>query len=734
MKKAGRIFLLFFIGVVTLNGFAQDGVVPLEGNESLQWSTDKKNMSRSINSDNYTYSFKFDTNYLPIVDDFSKNHFKKYTYDTLGAVVDTFIWQKFLVDDKYVDRFGGMTDTSFQFTYNETSQKWDSVATPVVYVTHLSQKDYQVVDRIDTVWARQETLIVADEVVTVHPPDIDYVNSSDTNILVPDEGYSIWRNSNVLHNYTYGDDPVTLGVATFDGLDSTGTPYDPSMNPNSYQIADVLESKPIYLKTRPNGGSDYNYLFDVVYLSFQYQPQGLGDSPEPEDSLVLELYSPFTDTWNHAWSAAGTSVKPFKSVMIPIDNPIYFLDGFKFRFLNYASVSGNFDHWNIDYVRLDENRSESDSTISDVGLLDPGYSLLKDYYQMPWIHYQKTTNDVMKTEQVIRYRNAGLLSYTAISKFNTYDDNGALIFSGSQGIDPQFGPLEIGEEKSLFSDEFPKTGNDEVKSFTVEYLAEVNPDLNHDNDTAFFHQQFGTQYSYDDGSAESAYFVTSSGARIAVEYEIAVLDTLRAVNIYFPRSFESIIDRAYRLIVWKSLDPEIILYESVLQYPVYAGGRDLVQGIKLEEPLEVEGIIYVGIKQLDKRVFIGLDLNTDSQDKTYYNIGNKWNQSSYAGSLFIRPEFGAETNPFPVSVDNIDANSTDFKMYPNPANSSVTLELPSGNNQIIVRSLLGVIVNQFDAGYYGSFDVSSLTTGLYVVEVRDLVTQKSSIKKLLIQH
>jgi hypothetical protein len=730
MNKYRTLLTLLFL-VFGWSGFAQEGVAPLYGNELLMLESNSKQHAE-ING-TFSYQFEFDTNHLPIMDDFSKNYFKKYTFDTANTAVDTLVWQGFFVDGVYLERFQAMVDTSYKFTYDSVNATWDSAVTPVVYITHFSDIDYQMVTDTDTVWARQDTLLVGGSVITNHLPDVDYINNSDSIVVVPDEGYSVWRNSNALHNYTYSNEPITLGMVTFDGLDSTGVPYDPTMNPNSQGLADVLESKPLFLKTRPNGGSDYNYLFDSIYFSFYYQPQGLGDTPEGNDSLVLEFYSPFTNRWDYVWSVSGTAVEPFKAVIIRIKNPIYFTDGFKFRFKNYASVSGNFDHWNVDYVRIDEQRTASDSTITDVGLLDPGYSLLTDYAQMPWLHYQNTTKDFMKTEQFIRYRNAGLTSYTAISTFNVFD-NGSLIFSGSQGIDPQFGPLEIGGRTSLFTGIYPKTSTDTVKSFNVEYLAQVNPDLNHDNDTAFFHQQFGTQYAYDDGSAESAYFVTSAGAQIAVEYNIAVLDSLRAINIYFPRSFEDIIDRAFRIVVWKSIDPEVILYESILQYPVYAGGRDLVQGFKLDEPIEVEGQIFIGVKQLDKRVFIGLDRNNDNQTKNFYNVGNKWNVSSYPGSLFIRPEFGGITNQFPVTVEEGFAEALDFKVYPNPANSRVNLEFSSDNNLVIVRSMLGVVVKEFTSGYLSSFESSSFAPGLYIVQVQNLNSQKSSIKKLLIQH
>jgi hypothetical protein len=124
----------------------------------------------------------------------------------------------------------------------------------------------------------------------------------------------------------------------------------------------------------------------------------------------------------------------------------------------------------------------------------------------------------------------------------------------------------------------------------------------------------------------------------------------------------------------------------------------------------------------------------DSQLKNYYNVGGSWSNSSYEGSLFIRPEFGNKTNQFPVSVEAVEDMKLEFNMFPNPSNSIVNLSFYSDNNTVTVRSMVGVVVSQFNCGFTSQFEVSSLPTGLYLVEVKDLVTQKSSVKKLLIQH
>src|SRR5690606_4842121 len=76
---------------------------------------------------------------------------------------------------------------------------------------------------------------------------------------------NLWQDIQVYVNSNYPINPPSYGVATFDGLDSTGYPYDFSSS-TSWGIADSLTSHPIDLTT----------INDSVYLSFQYQPQGNG--------------------------------------------------------------------------------------------------------------------------------------------------------------------------------------------------------------------------------------------------------------------------------------------------------------------------------------------------------------------------------------------------------------------------------------------------------------------------
>src|SRR5690606_33729509 len=158
-----------------------------------------------------------------------------------------------------------------------------------------------------------------------------------------------------------------------------GIPYDFANYP-AYGIADRLTSVPINLAFSAA---------DSVYLSFFYQARGLsGDAfPQPQDSLVLEFYAPQEDTWYRVWRTpypTASAVQPFKQVMVPIREFRYLRNGFRMRFLNYATLSGSSDHWHLDYVRLAAQRTHSDTVIVDTGYLYPQSSILQTYPSVPF--------------------------------------------------------------------------------------------------------------------------------------------------------------------------------------------------------------------------------------------------------------------------------------------------------------------------------------------------------------
>jgi len=97
-----------------------------------------------------------------------------------------------------------------------------------------------------------------------------------------------WLDNHVYINRTYPIAPRTIGVATFDGINSNGLPYDFSATSTSSLPADTLTS--VVFKLRKHTEDD------SLRLSFLWQAQGRGNAPETNDSLVLEFLRCFKDS------------------------------------------------------------------------------------------------------------------------------------------------------------------------------------------------------------------------------------------------------------------------------------------------------------------------------------------------------------------------------------------------------------------------------------------------------
>ena len=187
-----------------------------------------------------------------------------------------------------------------------------------------------------------------------------------------------WVDIHTFVNNKYSIQPPSVGFATFDGLDASGTPYGP-----------------------PHGKADYltsNYLnlqssFNDVYLSFYVQPKGLGYQPNASqgDSLVLEFKNNvgdwvIIDVYPAMGSVTLDSIPPWEYKTYEISSSDYLYPGFQFRFLNYAARRGIIDIWNLDYVRLTKDEIP-DGSFEDVAFTQTPKTILKKYSNMPYRHF-----------------------------------------------------------------------------------------------------------------------------------------------------------------------------------------------------------------------------------------------------------------------------------------------------------------------------------------------------------
>ena len=162
--------------------------------------------------------------------------------------------------------------------------------------------------------------------------ELPFFDDFSASYMYPDS--SKWTDKYAFVNNSCGKNPISIGVATLDALDQYGKVY-ATLPIGMSDVADYLTSKPINLQRNAS---------DSIYLSFFYQCGGNGNMPEFRDSLVLQFYSVADDEWRSVWKVAGgAAMTDFEQVLIPLRDSIWLKKGFRFRFLNYVSISSNYE-------------------------------------------------------------------------------------------------------------------------------------------------------------------------------------------------------------------------------------------------------------------------------------------------------------------------------------------------------------------------------------------------------
>lgn len=573
-----------------------------------------------------------------------------------------------------------------------------------------------------------------------------YKNYPDTNL---------WRSrdSSVYINTTYPIAPPSIGVATFDGLNKFGYPYQPNLiNMTSSLPADTLTSKPINLLTK---GSQTLQVSDSVALSFFYQARGNGDSPEITDTLIVDFYNPVASKWvNNVWYQRGNTSSNandtmFKRAFIWVDSAFYLKDGFKFRFRNKATVAGNFDHWHVDYIKLDRFRSKlGDTTYNDLTFGYIPTPILKDYSEMPW--WQYTTND-MAAKNTVFIRNNDELPI-----FMTYSNSviaGTVtptnIYNGGQtnlGVFKKTGwdNAAVHANPTLGYTISPLSDSTEVKVQHIVARAGASTDFSSRNDTVIQRQYFKNYFAYDDGTCEQGYYVLGQGGKMALKFNLNFQDTLRSVRIYFDPvgSLNTAqTDYKFRINIWANgaFGPGITLYRDSIKLPKYyntAFNTYADYSLTTKQVLN-PGTYFIGIQQqVASGITVGFDRNLDHHQNLYYDSGSGWTQSGYYGSLMLRPVFGAKIIPAVGIKENEFKNSNPFAVFPNPANDIINLKFEKFNqnsNLKIINTLGQTIYQSTINNPQSSINVAHLQNGIYylVVQSDNLSTQT---QKIVIQH
>ena len=535
----------------------------------------------------------------------------------------------------------------------------------------------------------------------------------------------LWQQSSVFVNRTYPINPVTVGVATFDGLDEYGFARDFSqVNPS--EPSDTLLSQEIDLS-----------VVDTAYLMFYFQGKGIGDAPQFNDLLVLEFRND-TLGWEQVWYSNGQTMQEFKKIINLINEPKFLHNAFQFRFRNYATVSGNFDHWHIDYVKLDEFLTPNDTIqLNDVAFVYTAPSFLKRYEQMPWTHFKNDKLAEMNDTAAIFLRNNGA-GINVDYQYNVFENNNLIAHYPTLGVsrnvsvfdyDSIIGNFEftnppISISSSVFTSSFP----DSV-SFKIEHIISTGLLDNKWNDTLCFQQEFNSSFAYDDGVAESAYGINASGAKLAYQFKLNRPDTLRAIQMYFPQMLDSVNHIPFQLTVWDDNAgyPGNIIHQQQVN-PEHTEKGDF-HYYYIDSSFQMLGAFYVGWVQTTSDLLnIGLDKNKLANDYMFYNAGSGWSNSIYPGAWMIRPIVSMDE----LVLTQIESKKKLFKVFPNPAKQELNIIVSTTDNLISIYNLHGKLVKQsFFSITNCKLNITDLSSGMYVVEVRS--KKGRDFKKFIIE-
>lgn len=568
-----------------------------------------------------------------------------------------------------------------------------------------------------------------------------------------------WEDHYAFVNRSFGPKPTSVGMVTLDALDDTGAVY--SWATSTPFLADYLTSVSIRLDSVISGTPGPIVPADSVYLSFYYQPEGFGNPPDPEDSLILEFYNPVESEWQEIWAIPGESFenfyaryqRNFKLVMIPITNPDFFSNEFQFRFSNYASIANNnlpswqsnMDQWNLDYVYLNLNRSKTDTVFPDITFVERAPSLLKEYMQMP---ARQFTNASLKDTMYMTISNLNSNINNISYRYIVKELGGGFTYTklgGDYDIQPY---ITSGYHNWPFHTRpaldftLPVMTSDSTV-FEVTHALGINgwADNNISNDTIRHYQRFYNYYAYDDGTAEAGYGLAGPGSRFAYRFTLNQADTLGAVKMFFNQTFSDPSSRYFYLMVWESLSPEKVIYKSSRLRPWFSDSLNKFHTYFIQDTvLTLSGTFYIGWQQITDEVLnIGFDMNTDASANMFYNAEGSWEPTVFNGSVMMQPVMGtagqSKKADGPDGIEELQA-----ELYPNPLGVGRQLSIwlpdkymaqtPEENVSIEIFNYLGMKVS--DLPWRSVLSLDALTRGYYILRINSFATGESCTRKLLI--
>lgn len=490
--------------------------------------------------------------------------------------------------------------------------------------------------------------------------------------------------------------PPSLKVATFDGIDSVGKPY----NVNDILAkgyADKLVSQDIDLSTIPLADRD------SIYFSFRYQLKGNGELPDPGDRLQVSFLDA-NDEWVPVETIENDNTKAtdvFYAVKIRISEEKYFHPGFKVMIRNFARLSGPYDAWHVDYIYLNKGKYAENLNIPDRTISEPMTSLFGIYRAMPIDHFfadhgstithpsllitnQRDSLDFLSNGDPVRHiQPVDIISkaFITVRANNIVSRSTVKLDSAGQAFEAykkHFTPVLLDKLPDILSVDTNadsvsiqlqvviNSGDNVIRTPTKgDYNPAVYAPLDfRNNDTTRTTFLLQNKYAYDDGVAEYGAGLNQPGAQIAYEYRLLgkAQENIAALEMYFPR-FGDESSQVIEVRIWNDLTKEPV-HKEVVSLQRSEGNSIWVK--EFLNPIPVGSVFYIGWKQSASAVIaVGLDKNNDTGDRMYYNTSGQWvKNTTVHGSLMLRPVFGEGKVEDPNGLEDELA----LNVYPNPSN------------------------------------------------------------------
>jgi len=600
---------------------------------------------------------------------------------------------------------------------------------------------------------------------------LPFFDDFNTSQVFPDAHRWVERSTFINNSFCYL--PPNQGVATFDALDSTGNIYSTAVSVPFK--ADRLTSQPLRLDSIFSPVPAKLGPSDSLYLSFYYQPQGLGAAPDVGDSLVLAFRALTGDTvfslidsvftpatvWQTVWKSPGMTLKDFQKkygknfvqVMVPLRNPDYFYKGFQFRFFNYASIANNInpswqsnvDEWNLDYVYLNAGRSAADTTYRAIGFSGTNPLFLKHYTEMPYRQYRSDPTNSLTPNFHVYIDNMDSIGHNIHYYYEVSQVNGSFSYGydGGNCVLPPF--YQFGFQNcngscgaaqacppvnSLFSLDYDR---DTTSYYIKHYISDssVSPAL---VDSMVYRQGFYNEYAYDDGIPEMGYTLEPAGAELAYRFKINVPDTLRALRIYFNK-IKNNSSPFFDLVVWRDNNgkpgEEIYRQDNLKVY--WEKGIYPFTTYRLDSAILISGTFYVGYQQQNQSLNIGFDTNHDASDDIFYFADNGWYKTSFTGALLMRLVLGQDM--IMGSGNLLPEEEMKLSVYPNPTQNRLRFTahglVPGVAAKVAVYNLFGQLVSHRILRQ-NILNTRFLSNGMYLLRVQSGSRVYSA--KFIIKH